>query len=120
MNLSHEPLAWLASLCLLLGGLFSLLGAIGLCRLPDAYSRMHAASKAGALGAMFMLLGAALATSGGWALKAVLGILVLLLCSPLSAHAIARAAYRAGLKPRVGPLGDQLDEASRKGERGRG
>src|SRR5690606_25895632 len=88
MSLVHELLAWLASLCLLLGGLFILLGAIGLYRLPAAYSRMHAASKAGALGAMFLLLGAALATAGAWAPKAVLGILVLLLCSPLAAHAI--------------------------------
>lgn len=119
MSLVHELLAWLASLCLLLGGLFSLLGAIGLYRLPDAYSRMHAASKAGALGAMFLLLGAALATAGAWAPKAVLGILVLLLCSPLAAHAIARSAYRAGMPPRLGPLGDALDEASRKRERGR-
>lgn len=110
MNTTTDLLGWLASASLLLGALLSLLGALGVWRLPDAYSRMHAASKAGALGAMFFFLGVALASGGSWGLKALLGIAILLLV----AHGISRAAYRSGHRPALGPLGDQLAAASRK------
>ncbi len=114
MNTTTDLLGWLASASLLLGALLSLLGALGVWRLPDAYSRMHAASKAGALGAMFFFLGVALASGGSWGLKALLGIAILLLVAPLAAHGISRAAYRSGHRPALGPLGDQLAAASRK------
>ncbi len=51
----NEIQAWLASLLVLAGALISLLGAMGVLRLPDSYSRMHAASKAGVLGACMRL-----------------------------------------------------------------
>ena len=44
-------LSLLASVLLLLGAVLGLIGAIGVVRLPDSYTRMHSASKAGALGA---------------------------------------------------------------------
>lgn len=106
MNTTTDLLGWLASASLLLGALLSLLGALGVWRLPDAYSRMHAASKAGAL-----------ASGGSWGLKALLGIAILLLVAPLAAHGISRAAYRSGHRTALGPLGDQLAAASRKQER---
>lgn len=112
MNLPDHLLPWLASLCLLLGAVLSMLGALGVWRLPDAYSRLHAASKAGALGAMLLFAGAALGSAGAWSWPALAGILALLLSAPLGAHAIARAAYRAGDKPRLGPLGDDLQRTS--------
>lgn len=112
MNGSLMP--WIASALLVLGGLFSLLGAIGVTRLPDCYSRMHAASKAGALGAMLVLGGVAAAAGGEVALEAVLAIIVLLATAPLAAHAVARAAHRAGFRPVVGPLGDALAEREKK------
>lgn len=101
-------LGWLASALILAGALISLLGAIGILRLPDSYSRMHAASKAGVLGAVLFLLALALASAGELAVEALLGVLMLLASAPLAAHAIARAAHRSGVKPVLGPLGDEL------------
>lgn len=113
-----EVMAWLAALLILLGAVFTLFGAIGLLRLPDGYTRMHAASKAGALGAALILSGLALASGGDWALKAVIAVAVLLATAPLAAHAIARAAHRAGCEPVVGAQGDALREAQRDGRAG--
>lgn len=108
MNASLLP--WLASLLVLAGGLFCLLGAIGVLRLPDCYSRMHAASKAGALGAVLILAGVAAATTGEAAMEALFALLVVLATAPLAAHAVSRAAYRAGIKPVTGPLGNALED----------
>lgn len=103
-------LAWLASFLLLAGALISLLGAIGLVRLPDSYSRMHAASKAGVLGAVLVLSGVAAASNAEVALEVLLGVLVLLASAPLAAHLLSRAAYRAGIRPQCGSLGDALQQ----------
>lgn len=108
--MSGSLMPWLASALLLLGGLFSLVGAIGVSRLPDCYSRMHAASKAGALGAVLILAGVAAASGGEVSLEAILALLVLLATAPMAAHAVSRAAHRAGFKPVLGPLGDALAE----------
>ena len=104
----NSMLSWLASALILAGALISLLGAIGVLRLPDSYSRMHAASKAGVLGAVLLLIAVAVASAGELIIEALLGILILLASAPLAAHAIARAAHRAGVKPVVGALGDEL------------
>jgi multicomponent Na+:H+ antiporter subunit G len=109
MNGSLLP--WIASLLVLSGAVFCLLGAIGVLRLPDCYSRMHSASKAGALGAVLVLAGVAAASSGEVALEAIFALLVVLATAPLAAHAISRAAYRAGIKPIVGRLGNALEQA---------
>jgi multicomponent Na+:H+ antiporter subunit G len=91
---------YLAALLMVTGALFSLLAAIGVLRLPDLYTRMHAASKAGVVGAGLVLLALALASADGpVVLRAILGILFLLLTTPVAAHLLARAAYRAGDQP---------------------
>ena len=108
MNGSLMPI--IASVLVLSGALFTLLGAVGVLRLPDCYSRMHAASKAGALGAALILGGAATASSGEVALEAILALLVLLATAPLAAHAVSRAAHSAGIKPFVGPLGNVMEQ----------
>lgn len=102
------------STLVLLGAFFSLLGAIGVWRLPDAYTRMHSASKAGALGAILVLAGVVFATAGAAWLEILLAIFVVLVTAPLAAHAISRAAHMAGIKPRVGPLGDALERANHR------
>lgn len=82
-------------LLLLLGALFSLVAAIGVVRLPDLYTRMHAASKAGAVGGGLVLLAVALLCfDPGVALRAIIGLIFLLLTTPVSAHLLARASYR--------------------------
>ncbi|RYE11214.1 MAG: monovalent cation/H(+) antiporter subunit G [Hyphomicrobiales bacterium] len=87
----------LAALLLLAGSLFSAVAALGILRFPDIYTRLHAASKAGPLGAGLILLGAATA-SGDWTivLRCALGLLFLIATSPVSAHLLARAALKSG------------------------
>jgi multicomponent Na+:H+ antiporter subunit G len=87
------------SVALILVGLtFVLGGTVGLIRLPDLFSRAHAASKCDSVGAGSILL--ALALQGGLAygdLKIVLIVLLALVSAPTIAHALARAGYRTGL-----------------------
>jgi multicomponent Na+:H+ antiporter subunit G len=80
---------------LLLGAVFSLIAAVGVLRLPDLLTRMHAASKAGVVGAGFVLLAVAVMSSDiGVALRAIVGVVFLLLTTPVAAHLLARASYR--------------------------
>jgi multicomponent Na+:H+ antiporter subunit G len=95
-----EILQYGAAVLVVVGGVFSLLATVGLVRLPDLYTRMHAASKAGPVGAGLILLAMAVVSlDGAVILRAILGILFLLLTTPVSAHLLARAAYRAGILP---------------------
>ena len=110
-------LSLLASVLLLLGAVLGLIGAIGVVRLPDSYTRMHSASKAGALGAALILTGVAAASDGAFALAALFAAAVLLATAPLAAHAMARAAHRAGITPHTGPVGDALAHAHEAGEK---
>ncbi len=84
----------------LFGAFFFLVGTIGILRLPDFYCRTHAATKCDTVGAGSILL--ALALMAGWRPEtfkiAVLAVLVLL-SGPTSGHALARAAFRSGMKP---------------------
>jgi len=77
---------------------FDLFGCLGLIRLPDVYNRLQAATKCVTLGTCSILFGTFLVvglTSAG--MKALLCIVFLALTSPVSAHAIARAAHRSGV-----------------------
>lgn len=87
-----------------LGVLLVLVAAIGLVRLPDAFQRMHAATKAGTLGTTLIvggaiLLGDVVPTTG------FLTILFLLLTLPTGAQLLGRAAYVAG-EPLIGLEGE--------------
>ena len=86
-----------AGFLILVGALFTLTASIGLLRLPDLYTRMHAASKSGTLGSCVMLLALALqATDLSIALRAIAGVLFFLLTVPISSHLLAKAAHGAG------------------------
>ena len=96
----QDFVAYFAALLILSGSIFGLLAAVGMVRLPDLYTRMHAASKAGVVGAGLILLGTAIASgSGAIFLRALLGIVFLAMTTPVSAHLLARAALRAGQGP---------------------
>ncbi|MCC7427301.1 MAG: monovalent cation/H(+) antiporter subunit G [Alphaproteobacteria bacterium] len=87
----------LAALLILSGGVVIGFAALGVLRLPDPFMRMHAATKAGVVGAGFVLLGGGLSfgTLSG-ALTGLAGFLFLLVTAPLASHALGRAAYVAG------------------------
>jgi len=92
-----EVALYLAAACVSIGSLFGLLAAIGILRLPDLLTRMHAASKAGLIGAGLIMIGIAIASGeSAIVLRAVLGMLFLALTTPVSAHLLARAAIKAG------------------------
>ena len=84
----------LASAAVLLGAAFTLLAALGLMRFPDVLTRLHAAAKAGVLGAGLIVIAAAIALDGpDVVLRAAITLLFLLLTAPVAGHAIGRAAY---------------------------
>ena len=79
-----------------LGGglLFSALGVLGLFRMPDVYTRMHAAAKTICMGSAMTLLGVAVLASTHIALKAIATMIFVYLTSPIATTAAARAAHR--------------------------
>ena len=86
---------------ILLGSLICLAASFGTLRLPDVYSRIHAASKGATLGIICVLLGVFFYfwfLHGIIAAKVLLGIVFVFLTSPVGAHLIARAAYNTGVK----------------------
>jgi multicomponent Na+:H+ antiporter subunit G len=89
----------LTAALVLAGAALSLVAAIGLIRMPDLPMRMHAATKAGTLGAGLLLGAVAVAYSdAGVTIRALATIGFLFLTAPVSAHVIGRAAYRNGLQ----------------------
>lgn len=99
MSLATDLASWF---CLTLGGLFCIVGTIGLNRMPDFFTRMHAASVTDTLGAALVLLG--FMFQAGWTLVTVklvfVGVLIFF-ASPTATHALAKAALERGLKPRL-------------------
>jgi multicomponent Na+:H+ antiporter subunit G len=89
----------ITAVLLVLGSLFSLVAALGMLRLPDTVIRMHAATKAGTLGAGLILIGEAFFYAElGITLRALAAITFLLLTAPVAAHLIGRAAYYSKVK----------------------
>jgi len=99
LNSVVDALSWA---CLAAGGFFCVVGAVGLLRMPDFYTRMHAASVIETLGAGLILVG--LMLQAGFTLVAVkllmVGVLIFF-ASPTATHALARAAMVRGLQPRL-------------------
>ena len=90
----------LVAILILAGVFFLAVGAIGVLRFPDVFTRAHALSVTDTLGAFFVLLGLACHYGVGLNTVKIGFILVfLLLFNPVVAHATLRAALRAGLKP---------------------
>ena len=87
-----------STILLSLGVLFLLLGAIGILRFPDCYTRMHAAGKCDTLGSLLIVSGLAFYHGVSLESAKILFIAVFIfLTSPTSTHAIARAALRREL-----------------------
>ena len=89
-------------LFVVLGIIFILVGSLGILRLPDFYSRSHAASKSDTIGVIFVIGG--LIIYEGFtqsSLKLFFVILFIALSNPIGTHALARAALKKGLKPLV-------------------
>ena len=104
MSLALDILGW-AALCL--GGFFCVVGAFGLNRMPDVFTRMHAASVSDTMGVGLLVVGM-LSQTTDWtvAVRLVIILLVLWVTGAVASHALARAALQDGAKPRLaGPDG---------------
>jgi multicomponent Na+:H+ antiporter subunit G len=102
---------WIVAAFILTGCLFCLVAAVGLVRLPDTLTRMHAATKAGTLGAGLIMAAVAVFFADiGIVLRAMLGLVFLYMTAPVGAHLIGRAAYRSGIRLSSRTWVDHLDE----------
>ena len=94
-----------------IGLFFNFVGAFGLHRFPDVYTRMHATTKCTTFGSIFLILAVIVQSAGVWAIAgshspqsimcihSVLALVALLVTNATGAHAMARAAHRSGEKP---------------------
>ncbi|MCP4382627.1 MAG: monovalent cation/H(+) antiporter subunit G [Hyphomicrobiales bacterium] len=99
--MTAEVLTWIGGVLVVIGAVLMAIGALGLVRMPDVFTRMHAASVTDTLGVALVLIG--LVFFAGWSLvsvKLILLTLFIALTSPTATHAVARAALHAGIKPR--------------------
>jgi multicomponent Na+:H+ antiporter subunit G len=93
----------LVALLIVVGSGFILLAAVGVLRFPDLFTRMHAATKAGAFGGGILALAAGIHFAGiGTWIEALLMILFFYSTMPVAAHLIARASSRSGIQPGAG------------------
>lgn len=108
---------------LAIGIIFNALGVIGILRFPDTYTRLHAETKMTTFGTIFLCLAVFVYAVSNFLSSADsqyidlfinTGIVLIALCftNATGSHAIARAAYRAGQKPKEAVI-DKLSEASK-------
>jgi len=101
---------------IVIGLAFNFFGCLGLLRLPDVYNRLQAATKCVTLGTASILVGVMLFKGfGATSLKALLCMAFILLTAPVSAHALARGAYLAGVKLCKRSVADAYGEDKVKG-----
>ena len=85
------------------GGILVFISGIGLLRLPDVFSRFHAASLADTLGVGLIIAGLIVQAGATIvSLKLIMILLFLLFTGPTATHAIAKAALQEKIKPEVG------------------
>ena len=96
--MNGEIVEWVAVLLILLGAIVSVISAFGLIRLPDVYTRSHAATKSATLSVLACLIGAFIyfwSNDGFVSIRLVLGIIFVFLTAPVAGHLVCRAAYRS-------------------------
>jgi multicomponent Na+:H+ antiporter subunit G len=87
---------WIADVLVVLGIFVMTVGVYGIIRMPDVYTRLHAASKAVFLGVISLLLASVVTNDAEIIFRAMLIAAFLILTTPVSAHVIARAAFLKG------------------------
>ncbi|MBN2415322.1 Na+/H+ antiporter subunit G [bacterium] len=103
-------MALAGSLLTLAGSLLLFLGALGVLRMPDVYNRMQAGTKATTLGTILFLTGIGIGRLPEPCIfRVLILILFIILTNPVSSHALARAAHRAGIRLTEGSVKDDLD-----------
>jgi len=96
---------------LLAGSFFFIVGSIGLNRLPDVYTRLHATTKCDTLGQALVLLGVMFYEGATFTSVKILFIIAfVLIANPTAAHTLAKGAYMYGVKPCEGTSIDMYKE----------
>ena len=101
---------------LILGSFFSVVGGIGIVRLPEFFSRLHGGGITDTLGAALIVIG--LLFQAGFTLVAIKLLMILfflLITSPTSCHALAKSAMSQGLKPVLDDSDPESSHGSRTG-----
>lgn len=91
----------IVTVLILSGTALSLLSSFGIIRLPDVYTRAHAATKSATLGILCILLGAFIHfifTHGVVSIRLLLGIVFVFLTAPVAGHLVIRSAHRSGVQ----------------------
>jgi multicomponent Na+:H+ antiporter subunit G len=110
MALALDVVSWVL---LSAGGAFVLIGGIGALRMPNLYTRMHAASVTDTMGAILVITGVMMQAGLSLAtIKLAAILLFLLITSPTSSYALASAALIAGIRPDAGRAADRPAESS--------
>lgn len=94
----EQVLSYLGYFMVSVGAIFLLLGAFGIFRMPDLYTRLQAGTKATTLGAMSFVFGIGL-LEPDWFLKTLVIVIFIAISNPLSSHALARGAYKSHQTP---------------------
>jgi multicomponent Na+:H+ antiporter subunit G len=90
---------FVVAVMIIIGSAFNLIAALGLIRLPDVYTRMHAASKAGTVGSGVVLIALGIESGDpGTRTRALAGVAFFLLTAPIAAHLLAKASYTVGYR----------------------
>ncbi|MFN7171331.1 MAG: monovalent cation/H(+) antiporter subunit G [Fimbriimonadaceae bacterium] len=101
---------WITSVLMILGSVFCLISAIGLVRLPDAFMRMQAVSKAATFGVGLIMLSLfAFAAQLDVDAKTIVIIVFVFITTPLATHMLSRAAYFEGVKMMPKAKTDELE-----------
>lgn len=102
MTIAIDIVSWIM---LTTGGVFVFIGGLGALRMPNLYTRMHAASLTDTMAAVLILGGIMLQAGMTLAtIKLAAILLFLLLTSPTASNALASAAILSGLQPEQGPV----------------
>ena len=106
LHLISDIRPYLGGFFCILGGALAVIGAIGLLRFPDFYTRLHAAGVTDT-GAVFAILFGLVLLSPDWLIVIKLVAIGIFICltGPTASHAIANAAHTAGLQPFIGKFG---------------
>jgi len=100
---------WIVAILLVSGSVFVFIAGLGIMRLPDLFTRMHAATKASSFGVGQIALAVGLYFLEPWiALKCLLIIVFIFLTVPVGAHMLGRAAYFLRISMWPGTIVDEL------------
>ncbi len=91
-------LTYLGYLFVTVGVIFLFLGALGILRMPDIFTRLQAGTKATTLGALGTIIGVGL-LQPEWFWKTLIIAIFFAISNPISSHALARGSYKNGHKP---------------------